>query len=134
MNRPTFDEWFLDGAYWASKRSGCIRRKVGALLVDPINHDIIEPGYNSAPSGELDCFEGGCPRAFSSVPPGSSYDSGPGTCIAIHAEANALLRAGRRARGAHLYLTDAPCAGCLKLAKGAGVAKIIWPGNELMLT
>lgn len=56
----------------------------------------------------------------------SSYDTGPGSCIAIHAEANALLYAdGNLTRGAVLYTTDAPCDGCSKLIAGAGIGRVV---------
>lgn len=68
-----------------------------------------------------------CPDA---VAPGSSYDTGKGACIAIHSEANALIRAGDRARGATLYCTSEPCEGCWRLIKGAGTARAVWYGGE----
>jgi len=124
--RPSWDEWFLRGAEWASERGACSRRQVGALIIDPVSHDIIEPGYNGPPSGHPDCLQGACPRATSGVEPGSSYDTGPGRCIAIHAELNAIIRAGRRARGAHMYLTHEPCDGCMKAIMGSGIVRVAW--------
>lgn len=69
-----------------------------------------------------------------SVEPGSSYDTGPGQCPAIHSEANALIRAGKLSRGAVLYTTPGrPCDGCLKLIRGAGISEVIWPdGREVI--
>lgn len=60
------------------------------------------------------------------VKPGSSYDTGAGACIALHAEQNCLLRAGTSAAGGTLYITDEPCGGCRKLIEGAGVARVVW--------
>ena len=149
--RPGWDDWFLNGAEWASQRGACTRRQVGAMLVDPDTHDVIEPGYNGAPAGHPDCLQGACPRGqhfqridfpgwlvqpvcrcgsawpcTHAVELGSSYDTGPGACIALHAEQNAIIRAGRRARGAWLYLTHVPCDGCRKLIMGAGITRVIW--------
>lgn len=61
------------------------------------------------------------------VLPGSSYDTGPGACIALHAEQNAIIRAGLEARGATLYITHPPCDGCARLIEGAGIVKVIYP-------
>lgn len=154
MTRPDWDTWFLRGAEWASERGACSRSQVGAMVIDPETHDIIEPGYNGAPSGHPDCLDGACPRGRhylkkqpfhrgtawgeldhpgycacgnpwpcpEAVAPGSSYDN----CIAVHAESNALLRAGRRSRGAWMYLTRAPCHDCRKLIMGAGIAQVVW--------
>lgn len=67
-----------------------------------------------------------CPEAAS---PGSSYDTGGQSCIAIHAEANALLRAGQQASGNWLFCTDKPCDGCMRLIKGAGIELCVWYGG-----
>ena len=163
--RPDWASYFLGIADAVSIRGDCTRRQVGAVLVDPETHDLVETGYNGPPAGMPGCLSAGaCPRGrhfqapvdlmtspsslrvFASdcncgkpwpcdeaVPPGSSYDTGPGACGAIHAEANALLRAGKRSRGCHLYLTCAPCDGCLKLIRGAGVCRVIWPEGNIEL-
>lgn len=68
-----------------------------------------------------------CPDA---APPGSSYDTGAQSCIAIHAEANALLRAGQQASGNWLFCTDKPCDGCMRLIKGAGIVLVVWYGGS----
>lgn len=160
--RPGWDSYFLGIADAVSARGDCTRRQVGAVLADPATHDLIETGYNGPPAGQPGCLSAAaCPRGRhyrraeqewtdelllaywcacgnpwpcpDMVEPGSSYDTGPGMCIAIHAEANALLRAGKNARGAHLYLTTEPCDGCMKLIRGAGVVRVIWPGGNLEL-
>lgn len=124
--RPSWDAHFLAIAEAVSGRADCSRRRVGAVLVR--ENRIVSTGYNGAPAGEIGCLAGGCPRARSDVAPDSSYDSGPGSCIAIHAEANALLYAGRdRCVGATLYVTAAPCPGCSKLIRAAGVNKVFTP-------
>lgn len=65
------------------------------------------------------------------VQPGSSYDTGPGSCIAVHAEPNALMHSDPiRRRGGTLYVTDEPCGGCARLIAGSGLARAVWPGGE----
>ena len=124
--RPDWDEYFLNIATAVSLRADCTRRMVGAVIVGE-DHRIIEVGYNGSPSGELGCLtDGACPRGrFTTAerPPYGSYDD----CIAVHAEANAIVLAGRRARGATIYVTDNPCPGCLKLIKAVGITCIITP-------
>ena len=158
QRRPTWDLYFLTLVDTIAMRGDCTRRQVGALLVDPVTHDFIQPGYNGAPAGHPGCLsDGACPRGrhyqrsvsdgwgpqcacgvawpcAMAVAPGSSYDTGPGACIAIHAEANVLLRAGLRARGGWMYISDEPCGGCRKLMMGAGVVRVIWPGGSDDLT
>lgn len=70
-----------------------------------------------------------CPDA---VPPGSSYDTGPGACISIHAEQNAIIYANYdKCVGATLYTVPGePCGGCWKMIKGAGIAHVLWPDGH----
>jgi deoxycytidylate deaminase len=59
-----------------------------------------------------------CPEA---VAPGSSYDTGPGTCIASHAEANAVAdaqqRGGGKLVGADMFVSCEPCEGCIRMVR-----------------
>jgi len=47
--RPGWDEYFLEIAQLVAKRSTCLRRKVGALVVK--DRRILATGYNGTPSG-----------------------------------------------------------------------------------
>lgn len=72
-----------------------------------------------------------CPEA---VPPGSSYDTGPGACIASHAEQNALadVTAPERLKGATMYVTEEPCAGCVRQVRNTtDIAAIVWPEGRI---
>lgn len=127
QTRPDWDTYYLGIAQAVSARADCTRRQIGALLVK--NNRIISAGYNGAPSGKPGCLtDNACPRGRLSgleVPPGSSYDTGAGACIAIHAEQNAILIAGVESRGATLYVTDVPCDGCARLIEGAGISRVV---------
>jgi len=69
MNRLSWDEYFIEFAKLASKRSTCFR-KVGAVIVKD-NH-IISTGYNGSPSGLDHCAEkGGCMRRLNNIPSGT---------------------------------------------------------------
>lgn len=125
MNRPDWDEYFLGIAHAVAARADCSRRKVGAVVVR--GNRIVSTGYNGSPPHAASCLAGACPRAASHAEPGSSYDTGPGSCIAIHAEANALLYAGvDGCRGSTLYVTDEPCQGCIKLIRATGIRWVIF--------
>lgn len=131
--RPTFDEYFLGIAKAVAVRADCIRRQVGSVVVR--DHRIVASGYNGAPPGAPGCLtDGACPRGASGVPSGSNYDDGPGRCIAIHAEANAILYAGRDGCvGSTLYVTDTPCFWCQKTIRASGLIRVVWPGYEVDL-
>lgn len=130
MGRPTWDEWGLSLAATVAERADCSRRKVGAVIMRD-DHTVVSTGYNGAPSGEVGCLDGGCPRARTDVAPGSSYDTGPGACIAVHAEANALLRASwDEMIGSTLYCTHEPCGGCSRLISGSPIVRTVWSGGS----
>lgn len=128
VSRPDWDAYFLGIADAVAARADCERRRVGAVVVK--DRRIRATGYNGAPAGEPGCIT--CPRRTSNVSPGSSYDTGPGQCVSVHAEANALLYCDREdLRGSTLYITTNPCDGCLKLIRAAGVSRVVWPEGEL---
>lgn len=134
MTRPTWDEWGLAIAKAVSLRADCSRRQVGAVIVTP-DHRILSTGYNGAPEGMPGCLEGACPRGQSDAAPGSSYDTGAGTCIALHAEQNALLQAERiKIAGSTVYITDEPCTGCWRMLSGSGALRVVYPGASFFRT
>lgn len=123
--RQSWDEYFLSLAEAASSRATCTRRKHGAVIVK--DRRIVSTGYNGAPSGYPHCLEGACPRSASEAPQGHNYER----CIAIHAEANALLFSGPgERRDATLYCTGAPCFGCAKLIANSGIVEVVAGGGR----
>ncbi len=125
MQRPSWDQYYMDIALAVAERSNCVRRKVGALVV--VDKSIISTGYNGSPMGVTNCSEGGCPRCASEAEPGVGYD----TCICVHAEQNAFLLAARNGNstdGGTLYSTLRPCFGCTKEAIQAGIREIVYAG------
>ena len=128
--RPDWDTYYLGIARAVSARADCTRRQVGAIVVQ--GDRIVSTGYNGAPSGQPGCLTAGaCPRgqlSYDQLPADSSYSS----CIAAHAEANALLRASwPDMRGAVLYCTDPPCHECSRLIAAAGIARVVTPTPEV---
>ena len=128
--RPDWDEYFLQLASAVSVRADCTRSKVGAVLVDSF-HRVLSVGYNGAPSGATGCLTAGaCPRgrlSYDELPPLGDY----GTCIAIHAESNAILFADpKRRKGSVLYITRSPCTGCHQLILKEGIKEIVWRGPD----
>jgi len=53
---PTVDETLMTAAYAESKRSRCLKRKVGAIITTK-DGDIIASGYNDVPEGSSSCWE-----------------------------------------------------------------------------
>ena len=90
MNRPSWDEYFMQMAELTAQRSTCLRRQVGAIIVK--EKHIIATGYNGAPKGLPHCEElGGCLREKLEIPSGERHE----LCRALHAEQNAIIQALR---------------------------------------
>jgi len=120
--RPSWDKYFLEMAGLVAKRSTCLRRSVGAVLVS--EKRILATGYNGAPSGLKHCIEIGCMRQKLKVPSGERHE----LCRALHAEQNALIQAslhGISVKGATLYATTQPCIICAKMLINAGIKEIV---------
>lgn len=120
--RPDWDEYFMEIARVVSKRSTCLRRKVGALIVK--NNRILATGYNGVPSGIRHCSEVGCLRIKYNVPSGQRHE----LCRGIHAEQNAIVQAaflGVSINDSTLYCTNQPCILCAKMLINAGVKRIV---------
>lgn len=125
--RPDPGEWAFIVALAVSTRGECTRRKVGAVILDKSGR-VAGAGYNGSYPGGPSCLKGQCPRGSSGVLPGSSYDTGPGACHAVHAELNALLDVSDKNRldDSILYVTAEPCQGCLKILRSTGIRDILW--------
>lgn len=121
IKRPSWDDYFLDVARLVSRRSTCLRRSVGAVIVK--DKRILATGYNGAPSGLKHCEEVGCIRDKLKIPSGERHE----LCRGLHAEQNALLQAalyGISVKDASLYITNLPCIICTKMIINAGIKEI----------
>ena len=145
MTRISKDDYYLDIAIAVSKRSTCLKRHYGCVIVkDDI---IIATGYNGSPRGEENCCDRGtCKRADAMRY--SNYES----CDSVHAEQNALIATSReRLIGATVYLAceeyklnkeksiiwgeeiiefcedinPVPCSICMRMLKNTGISRIV---------
>ena len=80
MDRPNWDDYFMEIAQVVSKRSTCLRRSVGAVIVK--NKQIVATGYNGTPKNLPHCEVTGCLREQLNVPSGKMHE----LCRGIHAE------------------------------------------------
>ncbi len=120
LERPEFDDIFMELAVNLAKRSHCIKRHVGAVLTKDTR--IISIGYNGPPSGTHNCDEEwpqtGCPR------------SSKGSCsLALHAEQNAILYAVKNktsVEGSTLFVTLSPCLSCARIIYSMGILKVVY--------
>ncbi len=130
--RPSWNEYYLEIADATSRRSTCLRRAFGAVIVN--NGQIISTGYCGAPRGTPNCLDiGKCYRQERKIPSGEHYE----LCRSVHAEANAIIHAPRELMiGGTLYLlgrdlenenkqTGKPCKMCRRMIINAGITKVI---------
>ena len=132
--RISKDEYSLSIAAAVARRSTCLRRQYGAVIIK--NDEIISTGYNGAARGEPNCCDTGeCWREANNIPHGEQYEK----CVAVHAEQNAIISAARHEMlGSVLYLSGfdsngelaapAPCVICSRLIKNAGIAEVVSRG------
>ena len=126
QKRPQWDEYFMDIANLVARRSTCLRRKVGAVLVK--DKRILATGYNGAPAGITHCEISGCLRQKLKVSSGQRHE----LCRGLHAEQNVLLQAalhGVSVSNSRLYITVTPCIICAKMIINAGVKEIVIRGE-----
>lgn len=120
MKNLSFDDIYMDLAQNLSRKSHCVKAKVGAVISKDTR--IVSLGYNGPPAGTHNCDQewpqDGCAR-----------DRKGGCSLALHAEANAILYASKNQitmEGATLYVTLSPCLACAKIIYTTGIKKVIY--------
>jgi dCMP deaminase len=122
-DRPSWDEYFMGIVELVAKRSTCLRRSVGAVLVK--DKRILATGYNGAPSGVRHCLDTGCLRERLKVASGERHE----LCRGLHAEQNAIIQSalhGVSLKGATLYCSNHPCVICAKMIINAGIVRVLY--------
>ena len=140
-NRISKDRYYLDIALAVSKRSTCLKRHYGCVIVN--NDEIIATGYNGAPRGVGNCCDKGfCSRLDKPHNSGDYSD-----CFSVHAEQNAMLSASRKEMiGSTLYLSGEelidgeyirinecmPCPICHRMIMNSGISRVIGKYKEVV--
>ena len=126
-------QYYLNIAKEVAKRSTCLRRHYGAVIVN--NDQIVSTGYAGAPRKTSNCAEiGTCIRIQLGARRGEHYE----WRRAVHAEQNAIIHASRfDMLGSTLYLVGTspttgavikgaePCKICKRMIINAGVAAVV---------
>ena len=147
MSRIEKYEYYLGIAKAASKRSTCLKRHYGAVIVK--NDEVIATGYNGSPRGCINCCDvGKCNRLEKPHNSGDYSD-----CHSVHAEQNAMISASRNEmQDSVMYLygeefgkglfvgtmewneikNPEPCPICARMLLNAGIKYIF--NNENMIS
>ena len=126
VERPGFDEYFMNIVDDVATRSTCLRRRLGAVIVK--DKRIIATGYNGAPRNLPHCLDIGCLRDELKIASGTRHE----ICRAVHAEQNAVLQCaahGVSCEGATVYTSSSPCMICAKMLVNAGIKRIVFKGD-----
>lgn len=131
--RPSKREYYLSLALEAARRSTCMVRKYGCIIVSPDDR-IIATGYNGSPAGYINCIDARkCRRG--NAPRYTDYEN----CVSVHAEQNALTMADfAKMKGGTIYLAclewsdeslswqidrnPLPCYICRKMLQNSGLS------------
>jgi len=110
MDRPSWDQYFIGMAHYASIRSHDSETKVGCVLVNIKNH-VIGMGYNGFPAE--------CDDSFLPTFRPAKYP------FMVHAEENAISNMEHKPLLGPIkaYITHYPCYRCAKLLWQNGVTK-----------
>jgi len=118
LERPSWDNYFMQITFQVARRSTCPRAAVGAVIVR--EKRILTTGYNGAPSGLPHCTEVGCLMVNDH-------------CVrTLHAEQNAIIQGalhGVDVCDSTLYVTHQPCLVCAKMIINAGIDRVVYAGD-----
>ena len=111
LDRPTWDEVWMEMAHIIARRSYDPRHQVGTVIVTEDNTQVLSVGYNGNHTGG--------PNEVESTVPGESG--------MIHAEINALLKMDyNNPKGKTMYVTLSPCRMCAKAMVNAGIDRVVY--------
>jgi dCMP deaminase len=108
-----WDERYIELARHVAGWSKDPQAAVGAVIVDEHKDRVIALGFNGFPAGVEDSAE-------------RLIDPELKNEMVVHAEQNALLFAGRMAKGCSIYIVGKPvCARCAVLIIQAGITRVV---------
>lgn len=122
--RPSIDETMLEIAMTLAKRATCQIRQVGCVLTDDKNF-ILSTGYNGQAMGMPHCTH---------LFPCDAFRDKSKSCLAIHAELNAIMRCPDINYIRNAYITDMPCLKCALALANTSCVRIVYLGEMGTIT
>jgi len=123
--RPDKDEMYMSMAELVARRSTCLARRQGAVLLSERGH-VIATGYNGAPRGMEHPKQ--CNRLRCAAGSGTDLDG----CTDVHAEENVIVQASLNSSStdrATLYTIMSPCTRCARMLVNAGIERVVYKRN-----
>lgn len=119
MERPSFEEIYMDLAVSISRRSTCGRLKVGTVITSIDFRKVLAIGFNGNAAGL----------------PNKCDSNEPGRCLDIHSEVNAMINCDTpRYVEKYIFVTHSPCIMCAKMLINLGNVKKIYYKDEYRIT
>ena len=112
--------YFMQLALVASKQSKCLKRQIGAVIVDDQFH-VLSLGYNGVPKGFSHCER--CLRDIKNI---DVVEDKLPDCPAIHAELNSVLQCSNIHNAIAIYVTTFPCIHCTKMICNTNIKNIFY--------
>ena len=115
LNRPSFEQVYMNFAEAIAERSSCMRLQVGTVITTPDFRKVLSIGYNGNAAG----LQNGCDR------------DEPGNCGCLHSEENAVINCDSpRHVEKVIFVTHLPCVMCAKRIINLGnVIKVIYKND-----
>ncbi|MGA1238960.1 MAG: deoxycytidylate deaminase [Limisphaerales bacterium] len=111
MERPSFEEVYMEFAGLIARRSTCRRAQVGTVITTTDFRHVLAIGYNGNASGL----------------PNTCDSDEPGNCGCLHSEDNAVINCeAPRSLEKYVFVTHAPCATCAKRLVNLGNVKKVF--------
>lgn len=110
--RVSREEMFREIVLAVSKRSSCLKKHVGALLLK--DNRVVAIGYNGV---------------LPNIDPKIGYDEKTGETLTVHAEANIIAfcaKKGIPTDNCTLWVTLSPCEKCAELIIQSGIKEVIY--------
>jgi dCMP deaminase len=117
--RISRDEQMMRMVRIIAQRGECVRRQVGAIIVDERGR-ILATGYNGVAPGRTRCIDSPCEGAL--LPSGEGLNK----CEASHAEISALVTLEKPYLAHTLYCTTEPCVSCTKALLLTSVQRVVF--------
>ena len=115
MNRPRFEQIYMNLAFQLAARSTCSRLHVGTVITSTDYRKVLAVGYNGNATG----LTNKCDRDEA------------GNCGCLHSEENAVINCDAPRTGEkHVFVTHLPCVMCAKRLINLGNVKKVFYAQE----
>ncbi|MDD3244710.1 MAG: deaminase [Candidatus ainarchaeum sp.] len=122
-NEDNFNKKIIEILKKESKKSLCLRKQIGAVIVK--NKKVIGKGSNGNSKNIPPCSIIGCAKNYFKYRPGQKNELCTGICAEQRAIIDALKK-GHNLKNASIYCTHSPCYACVRYFVELDIKKIYY--------